>query len=139
MLRIDQSSLINKLESILGKNPIFDLVQSFLNIEFKYRVDNELKDLLSDLRFGIPPGGLLSFVLLLNSLDSEIAHLNLRYYRNMNEVYIFNCKSVREISEILYKLGLEGSIDLIKPGTYTMCFVGRVGLNRKGQVYVEYS
>lgn len=35
LLTIDQAEFINDLESILGKNPIFDLVLSFLHAEYK--------------------------------------------------------------------------------------------------------
>lgn len=122
---------------------------SFLKIDYIYDIYIEksiLDSILPRIQFSIPPAGFLTNVLLqfeLNWLDNEIAqscpHLNVHYHRHIHEVYISNCSSAREISSIFSKLGLEGVIYYIKPGGLTNCFVGQIGVTKKGKIIVQYA
>ena len=141
LLTIEKSTLIKKLESVLGKNPIFDLVVSFLSIGY---INNEFEEVnLYDT--SIPPAGLLTNVLhnvILTELDNEIANLypSINYSRHIHEVYISNCGelSAKEISLLIIKLGLAGIIYVIRPGYSAYCFVGGIGIDHSGKIYVEY-
>lgn len=98
------------------------------------------------LSFSIPPVGLLTNVLLnfeLFRLDNEIAELYPDIYHNsrrhIHEVYIYNCSRDKERSSLLFKLCLQGYLYYIKPGIRAKCFVGKIGLTKKGRIYVQYA
>ncbi|KAL6496733.1 hypothetical protein OROHE_025391 [Orobanche hederae] len=141
LITIDQSSLIIRLESILGSNPFFDLVLEFLKNEIDYiEIEN-----IEIPQFSIPPAGLLTNVLLnfeLFRLDNEIASLYpdiyQNYRRHIHEIYIYNCNREKEISSLFVKLCVEGNLHYIKPGLSAKCFVGNIGLTQKGRIYVKY-
>lgn len=136
LVTIEKSAFLMKLESIIGKNPIFDLVVSFLEIGFL----NMKYEAISFEEFSIPPAGFLTNVLLnleLNKLDNEIAKFfpSIKSNRYIHFVYISNCGE-NEISSLVKKLSLAGVIYSIKPGTHANCFVGKIGLTKKGKIYV---
>ncbi|KAL6579084.1 hypothetical protein OROMI_009300 [Orobanche minor] len=151
LITIDQSSLIIRLESILGSIPFFDLVLEFLKNEIDYieieniEIDPVEIDNLVIPQFSIPPAGLLTNVLLnfeLFRLDNEIASLYpdiyQNYRRHIHEIYIYNCNREKEISSLFVKLCVEGNLHYIKPGLSAKCFVGNIGLTQKGRIYVTY-
>lgn len=63
LLTIDKAAFIQKLSSLLGNHPIFDLLVSFLKIDYIYDIYIEksiLDSILPRIQFSIPPAGFLT-------------------------------------------------------------------------------
>lgn len=45
----------------------------------------------------------------------------------------------RLVLEVAFPRKKAGSIEYIKPGTYSICFIGRIGLTKKGRIIVQYA
>lgn len=141
LLTIDQGELISDLKSILGKKPILDLVLSYFHADYKV----SQYEGFSFNRISIPPVCLISNVLLnyeLRKLDYPIQTLfnNIDYERHIHEMYIYNWNSnnfEHEMDSLFNDLGLAGKMYTIKPGTDVPCFIGIVGLDNNGKIYLN--
>lgn len=145
LMTIDQDKLITDLYHLLGKGPIFDLVQSFIQPEYN-EYDEDGKRI--NLPLSIPPLTMLTNVLLnyeFNKLDDLVADTydKIDYNRHMNEAYITNIdeKDLKYLKEcgIFEYLGLVAHIYSIKRGTNAPCFLDRrrVGLDINGNIYID--
>lgn len=137
---VDRSSLLNKLLSMIGKNIIYDYIESILNNRYIDCNDNEAY--LSGI--SIPPIGYLSDILLnimVSELDNEFIALypSINYCRHVSEVYISNYGDITEddIYSLLDKLGLCGDLYSIRPGNKTKCLIGDIGISNSGNIYID--
>lgn len=79
-----------------------------------------------------------------NKLDNAISQSfpNVNYDRHQHEVYISNYHQncfENGISSLFENLGLAGKMYHIERGTDAPCFIGLVGLDNEGQIYVKKS
>lgn len=140
---IDQSIILNKLESLIGNTPVFGFVKSLFSLPYFNIHDNEEEIYLKGV--SIPPVGLLTDVLLnlaLTDLDNEINnHPSILYSRYIHEVYLSNIPENYE-NDIAYLLRLQhfcGHIIYIRPGDEPVkCYAGMIWIDQSGKINVKY-